>query len=107
MSEIPCVVLNKRGVRQKLTKVVLIVTGTAVLWTERRNCLCSNKNIVTCSGDYRRILHWMIEFIAPYIFTSREHRQYSAIADLHTLDFTVAHALWFSIFTSLIQPTDL
>jgi hypothetical protein len=31
---------------------------------------------------------------------------YSAISDLHTSQFIVAHALWFSVFTSLIQATD-
>jgi hypothetical protein len=32
---------------------------------------------------------------------------YSAIADLHTLQFTVTHALGFSVFTSHILTTDL
>jgi hypothetical protein len=32
---------------------------------------------------------------------------YSAIADLHTLEFTVAHALEFSVFISRILATDL
>jgi hypothetical protein len=32
---------------------------------------------------------------------------YSVIADLHTLEFTVAHALVFSGFTSRILATDL
>jgi hypothetical protein len=32
---------------------------------------------------------------------------YSAIADLHTLQFTVTHALGFSAFTSRILATDL
>jgi hypothetical protein len=30
-----------------------------------------------------------------------------AIADLHTLEFTVTHALEFSVFTSRILATDL
>jgi hypothetical protein len=49
----------------------------------------------------------MIGFIAPYIFTTRDYRQYSAIADLHSLQFTVAYALSFSIFTSHILATEL
>jgi hypothetical protein len=32
-----------------------------------------------------RVLDWMIWFIAPYTFTIRNYRQYSAIAILHTL----------------------
>jgi hypothetical protein len=33
-------------------------------------------------------------------------RNYSAIADLHTLQFTVTHALVFSAFTNRILATD-
>jgi hypothetical protein len=42
-----------------------------------------------------------------YLFTTPDYRQYSAIADLHTLQFTVAHEIGFSVFTSRIQATDL
>jgi hypothetical protein len=42
-----------------------------------------------------------------YIHTTRDYRQYSAIAILHTLQFIVAHALGFSVFTSRILATDL
>jgi hypothetical protein len=63
--------------------------------------------VVTCRGDYRRVLDWMIGFIAPYTFTARDYRQYGAIADLHTLRFTVTHTLGFSVFTSRILATDL
>jgi hypothetical protein len=64
---------------------------------------------VTCISDYRRGLDWMIGFIAPYTytFTIRNYRQYSAIAILRTSQFTVAHALGFSVFTSRILATDL
>jgi hypothetical protein len=41
------------------------------------------------------------------INSTRNYRQYSAIAILHTLQFTVAHALEFSVFTSRILATDL
>jgi hypothetical protein len=37
----------------------------------------------------------------------RNYRQYSAIADLHTLQFTVTHAVVFSVFISRILATDL
>jgi hypothetical protein len=49
----------------------------------------------------------MIGFIAPYTSTTRDYRQYSAIADLHTSQFTVVHVLGFSVFTSRILATDL
>jgi hypothetical protein len=42
-----------------------------------------------------------------YIHTTRNYRQYSAIADLHILQFTVTHALGFSVFTSRVLATDL
>jgi hypothetical protein len=41
------------------------------------------------------------------IHTTRDYRQYSAIAVPHTLQFTVAHALGFSVFSSRILATDL
>jgi hypothetical protein len=49
----------------------------------------------------------MIGFIEPYTFTTRDYRQYSAIAILHTFQFTVTHALVFSVFTIRILATDL
>jgi hypothetical protein len=50
----------------------------------------------------------MIGFIAPYIFAQLGTTgNYSAIAILHTLQFTVTHALGFSVFTSRILATDL
>jgi hypothetical protein len=58
----------------------------------------------------RRGLDWMIGFIAPYTCTFTQLRNtgnYSAIAILHALQFTVAHALGFSVFTSRILATDL
>jgi hypothetical protein len=45
--------------------------------------------------------------LTAYTHTTRDYRQYSAIAILHTLHFTVTHALGFSVFTSRILATDL
>jgi hypothetical protein len=42
-----------------------------------------------------------------YIHTTRDCRKYSAIADLHTLQFTVSHELMFSVFTSRILAMEL
>jgi hypothetical protein len=49
----------------------------------------------------------MMGFIAPYIFTARDYRQYSTIAILHTFQFSITHALGFSAFSSRILATDL
>jgi hypothetical protein len=52
----------------------------------------------------------MIGFIGTLVTISLNHiyyRQYSAIADLHTLQFTNAHALGFSVSTSRHLATDL
>jgi hypothetical protein len=54
----------------------------------------------------RQVLDW-IGFIASYTFTTQDYRQYSAIAILHTFEFTVAHIPGFSVFTSRILATDL
>jgi hypothetical protein len=39
--------------------------------------------------------------------STRTYKQYSAIADLHNLEFTLTHALGFSAFTSHILVTEL
>jgi hypothetical protein len=49
----------------------------------------------------------MIGFIGTSVTSSLNHTYYSAIADLHTFQFTVAHALGFSVFTSHLLATDL
>jgi hypothetical protein len=41
------------------------------------------------------------------LITTRTYKQYSAIADLHTFQCSVAHALWFSVSTSRILATDI
>jgi hypothetical protein len=42
-----------------------------------------------------------------YIHTVRDYRQHIAIAIVHIFQFTVTHALGFSVFTSHILATDL
>jgi hypothetical protein len=49
----------------------------------------------------RWVLDCMIAFIAPYTFITQDYRQYSAVADLHLLQFTITHALGFSVSLSL------
>jgi hypothetical protein len=66
------------------------------------------KRIVTCRNlcvTYRRVLVWMIGFNDALYTPLGTTGNYSAIADLHTLQFTVTHALLFSVFTSRILAT--
>jgi hypothetical protein len=49
----------------------------------------------------------VIEFIDTIFTKLGTIGNYSAVADLHTLQFTVTHALRFSVFTSRILATDL
>jgi hypothetical protein len=49
----------------------------------------------------------MIGFIGTSVTVSLNYNLYSAIADLHTFQFTVAHAQGFSVFTSRLLATDL
>jgi hypothetical protein len=57
-----------------------------------------------------RVLVRMIGFIGTSVTRSLlitlKYRQYSAIADLHNLQFTVTDALGFSVFTSRLIATD-
>jgi hypothetical protein len=46
-----------------------------------------------------------LDLLTPYV-PLRTTRNYSAIADLHTLHFTVIRKLWFSVFISRILATD-
>jgi hypothetical protein len=49
----------------------------------------------------------MIGFIDTSVTVSLNYNQYSAIADLNPFQFTVAHALGFSVSTSRLLATDL
>jgi hypothetical protein len=49
----------------------------------------------------------MIGLIDSLCTISLNYKKYRAIADLHTFQFTVAHALRFSVSTSRILATDL
>jgi hypothetical protein len=62
-----------------------------------------------CRGlgvTYRRVLDWMIGFIDTLYTQLGTTGSYSAI-ELHTLQFSVTHALPFSGFTSRILAPDL
>jgi hypothetical protein len=49
----------------------------------------------------------MIGFISILVTSSFNHTYYSAITDLHNLQFTVVHALGFSVSISRLLATDL
>jgi hypothetical protein len=55
----------------------------------------------------RRVLDWMFGFIDTLFTQLGTTGNYSATADLHTLQFTVTYALGFSVFTSHILATHL
>jgi hypothetical protein len=63
--------------------------------------------IVTCINDYRRVLGWKIGFIDTLYIELGTTGNYSLTADLHTLQFSVTHALGFSVFNIRILVTDL
>jgi hypothetical protein len=71
----------------------------------------SKLHIVTCKVfrvSYKTGLGWDDWiYCTLYIHTTRDYRQYSAIADLHAFQFNIANALGFSVFTSRILATDL
>jgi hypothetical protein len=48
-----------------------------------------------------------LDLLAPWLQVLLITLKYSAIADLHTFQFTVAQALGFSVFTSRLLATDL
>jgi hypothetical protein len=49
----------------------------------------------------------MFGFIVTSVTVSLNYNQYSAIVDLHTFQFTIAHALAFSVSTNRFLATKL
>jgi hypothetical protein len=48
-----------------------------------------------------------LDLLAPWLQILLNTLKYSAIADLHTFQFTFAHALGFPVFISRLLATDL
>jgi hypothetical protein len=60
------------------------------------------------TGPYSEYMAFVSpKFIATSVTFSLNHNQYSAIADLHNLQFTVTHALGFSVFSSRTLVTEI
>jgi hypothetical protein len=55
---------------------------------------------------HRRVSDWMIGSIDTLYHSLGTTGNYIAIADLHTLQFIVAHTLGMSVFTNRILATD-
>jgi hypothetical protein len=86
---------------------------TLVFFSEAGMTHC-NFLVLSCVGWYTwrewRVLVRIIGFISTLVTIFLNYiyyRQYSAIADLRTFQFTVAHALGFSVSTSCLLVTDL
>jgi hypothetical protein len=77
-----------------------------------QNCLvgiCISIYIVMCISLWliRRVWIGWLDLLHLILSPSLVLRQHSAIAILHTFQFTVSHALGFSVFISRIPATDL
>jgi hypothetical protein len=78
------------------------------LYIAQKHFRCLLTHTVTCRSHlYDEVLNWMNGFIAHYTSTTRDYRQYNAIAILRTFQFTVTNALGFSVFISRILATGL
>jgi hypothetical protein len=67
-------------------------------------------NIVTCRGVIVTNItgsRWLIGFTGISVTISLNYNYYSVIADLQNVQFTVTHALRFSVFTSRLLETEL
>jgi hypothetical protein len=64
--------------------------------------------IITFQGGLHLIydIGFGLDLLTPNAFTTRKYREQRTISDLHTLKFTVTHALWFSAFTSRMLDRD-
>jgi hypothetical protein len=70
--------------------------------------LCLQRLILSCVGvTTGGVLDRMIESISTLYTPVGTTSSDSVIADIHTLHFTVTHALMFSAFISRIQVADL
>jgi hypothetical protein len=96
---------------QLLSKVFLLCENHLPTDSWRLISWLNATDILSRAGGYAwrewRIPVRMIGFIGTLVTISLNHIQYSDIADLHTLRFTVAHALGLSVFTSRLLATDL
>jgi hypothetical protein len=78
--------------------------------TPTKPCIVIISDIVTCkvlcAWLIRRVVDSMIRFIDTLYIQLGTTGNYIIITDLHNLQFTVTHAMVFSVFTSRILATD-
>jgi hypothetical protein len=98
--------------------VILVFSGYENLSNESRNNLlkrrqlsCTYAWVLSCVWGYAwwiiMVLDQMIDFLTLPCTISLNYKPYSAIADLHTFQFTTAQSLGFLFSTSRILAMDL
>jgi hypothetical protein len=98
---------NMQQIRQNsMRSIKLYASIICVRWCNIRMSIIYCHDIGVCV-NYRRGLDWMIGFIDTLYTPLGTAGNYSAVADLHTLHFTVAYTLVSSDFTIRILATDI
>jgi hypothetical protein len=87
--------------------------SSVTLWDSISNCvtttsfqILSNSYCHASGSLIRWILYWMIGFIAPHTFRTRDYGQLQRYRCSTHFQYAVPHALGFSVFTSRILATD-
>jgi hypothetical protein len=99
----------KLDLKYKIIFIIVLCRMRTIVINKRMFYTSTVVYIVTYFGvcvTYRRVLDSMIGFNDTLKTPLGTTGNYSAIADLHTSQFTVTHTLGFSVFISRILATD-